>query len=116
MDKDTGINAMGKYSEGKGHVFVGCPLEREFRDGFTERVMSEQIPGGREGAALADSLGGKHSKQKEQPMACAKALLGWECALGSVYRAWWDTKEGRNLLYLEGPGGTPQRRMPNSLA
>lgn len=56
---------MGKYSEGKGHVFVGCPLEREFRDGFTERVMSEQIPGGWEGAALADSLGGKHSKQKE---------------------------------------------------
>ena len=44
MGKDTGINAMGKYSEGKGHMCVGCPLERIFRDGFTERMMSEQIP------------------------------------------------------------------------
>lgn len=32
-------------------------------------------------------LGGKYSEQRELLMPFAEALLGWECALGSVYRA-----------------------------
>lgn len=72
-----------------------CRLSRDLKDGGMWHL---QIPGGKvlqaEGTANAPR---------------AKAL-------GSVYGAWWDPKEGRDRFSLEQPGATLQRRTLNSIA